>query len=850
MNIQRTVLATHPLIRNTLLIVPLFLVIVVYFLREGITVDSLKFGQLQVEGLYLKLDKKLIAKVHYLHIPSSQKKLDSAQIETQLDRLKRVPGLFQYIALDDVVMGENHYRVVYRDNALYLRNDAYEVAGMLERRGDEVYGEIPYLYIKKYHIQLKGKFRYNYRDGNASMNGTYQYEDIAGNFSASQSNDLIRFVLNSSSFAHTSTLMKLPGVDDTMREWVDRRLAAKRYQIALLKGTLKHTKAGEYQLDPSSLNATFKLEKPVVRFHDKLQRFRAQSAQAIVENNVLYVKAVAPTYAGKDLNGTTFYLTNLLGSKPSKIHLEIKAKTGYDKVIAKLLKVYGVTLPLTQRSGSARNTVILDIMARSGDTVFKGKTRLSKSKIDLYGMPIAVSGGEVTYDAHRVTLHAVDADMGWLHALVSGTLKLDAKTASLSADVKRLLIGKSKSPLLLMKDKRKVPVAINWEKTPTIDLPLYKTKITLKSTKGYTLVCSDIRPSLRYLKGLSPFVKSGSVTVKTTDNKRYSFSGKVTWPSSYLYDKKGSITRFPFTGTSNGKTTSMKILGGRIAYNSSQNLIRLSHLYVDGKKVLDQNTKKSSKSTKIRVKGTQSLIRYEKYVLLTDRFDLKVNGKNTVFVATKDGDTVRTEINGNAIVVKAHRIKAPMLRALVHFGGLKGGYYSLDLHGNMKGTMRGVITIDGGTVSSFKTYNNLIALFNTVPALASLSDPGFSKNGFEVRKGRIEFRVVRDRIFFDMIYIDGKSAAISGKGTVSTRNGAINMDLAVRTARGIGKLIGSLPIVGYILMGKDKSITTGVKVSGTLENPKVTTNIVMETLLSPFKMFVRTLKSPAHIINQ
>jgi len=161
-----------------------------------------------------------------------------------------------------------------------------------------------------------------------------------------------------------------------------------------------------------------------------------------------------------------------------------------------------------------------------------------------------------------------------------------------------------------------------------------------------------------------------------------------------------------------------------------------------------------------------------------------------------------------------------------------------------------VITIKGGVVSSFKTYNNMIALFNTVPALASLSDPGFSQQGFEVRSGRIEFRIVKDRIYFDMIYIDGKSAAISGKGTVSTRNGAINMDLAVRTARGIGKLIGSLPVVGYILMGKDKSITTGVKILGTLDEPKVSTHVVLETLLTPFKMVVRTLQAPAHIINE
>jgi len=825
------------------------LLVILYFLREGITVDSLKIGHFQVQGLYLKLDKKLIANVQYLRIPSSRQKLDSDQIQTQLDRIKKLPLFFQYIMLNDVVMGDDHYRVIYQDNVIYLRNDAYEVAGMFERKGDEIHGEIPYLHIKKLHLQIKGTFRYNYRTGHASVKGTYRYRDITGNFSATQVQDATRFVLNSASFAHTSTLMDLPGVDDTLREWVDRRLAAKRYQVVLLKGTLKKIRES-YQLDPMSLSATFKLERPVVRFHDKLRRVRAASAVATVENNVLYIKMTQPRYAGKDLNGSRFYLTNLLGSKASKIHLELKARTAYDKTMAHVLKVYGVTLPLLQHSGTAYSRVTLDIQARSGDTVFKGSTRLGKGVFDLFGMPTRIAGGEVAYDAHRVTLHAVDADLGWLHAVVTGPVNLDAQNAHLSADVKGLLIGTKKSPLIRMKNKRKIPVMLDWKKQTTIDIPVYKTTITLGKKKGYTLVCSDMRPVLPYLTGLPPFIKSGAVTVKTSDNKRYSFSGQVTWPSSYLYDKKGPITRFPFSGTSNTKTTTLKLLNGRITYNSAQNQINLSHLYIDGKKLLDQNKKKTSQMTRIRVKGVQSLIRYEKYVLLTDRFDLRINGKNTVFVATKDGDTVRTELNGNAISVIAHRIKAPMLRALVHFGGLKGGHYSLDLHGNMKGTMKGVITIDGGTVSSFKTYNNMIALYNTVPALSTLSDPGFSKSGFEVRNGRIEFRIVKDRIFFDMIYIDGKSAAISGKGTVSTLNGAINMDLAVRTARGIGKLIGSLPIVGYILMGKDKSITTGVKVSGTLENPKVTTNVVLETLLSPFEMFTRVLKSPAHIINK
>jgi hypothetical protein len=836
------------MLRNTLLIVPLLLVLTLYFLRQGITVESLQIGPYKVEGLYLKLDKKLIAKVHYLKIPAGKKSFDVSQIETQLDRIKMLSAYFQYIAFDDIVQEGNHYRVLYQDHVIYLSNNDYEIAGTIRRDGNVIEGEIPFFYDKKYKLRMNGTYHYDYRKNILALRGDYAISGIAGKFQAKRTGERIRFHLNTLPFKQIKPLLDNLDADADTHEWLADRITAETFQIHSLEGEISVTARGGYELKPMSVIAKAVIKKASVRFEDALQPAVLDVAEITMKRNVLYFTFQKPMYAGRTLKGTTLYLTNLLGTKPLKIHLELKANTPYDKTIARILKVYDITLPLKQHSGTTRSSIVLDVVAKTGKTVFKGRTQLSKSKIDLYGIPVAVRKGEVTYDDHRVTLHKVDASTEWLHAVVGGTLKLNAKSAVLSADVKRLVVG-GKTPFLSMKDKRKVPVRLNWKKQTRIDLPLYKTRITLGKKKGYTLTCSDIRPILPYLKGLPSGIKSGSTTIKTNDNKHYRFSGKVTWPTSYLYDKKGPITLFPFAGTYQNNAR-VSLLNGRIAYNGTRNEIKLKQLYIDGKKLLDQNKKSNSKATKVQVKGTQILIRYEKYVLLTDRFSLRVNGKNTIFVATKDGDTVRVELNGNAIVVKAHRIKAPMLRALVNFGGLKGGHYSLDLQGNLKGTMRGVITIEGGIVSSFKTYNNLIALFNTVPSLSSLSNPGFSKQGFEVRTGRIEFHMVNNRIYFDMIYIDGKSAAISGKGTVSTLNGAINMDLAVRTARGLGKLIGSLPIVGYILMGKDKSITTGVKVTGTLENPKVTTNVVMETLLAPFGMFIRTLKSPAHIINK
>ena len=50
-------------------------------------------------------------------------------------------------------------------------------------------------------------------------------------------------------------------------------------------------------------------------------------------------------------------------------------------------------------------------------------------------------------------------------------------------------------------------------------------------------------------------------------------------------------------------------------------------------------------------------------------------------------------------------------------------------------------------------------------------------------------------------------------------------------------------------MGEDNSITFGLKITGTLDDPKVKTSAVKEILMLPFDLIKRTLQSPAHIIN-
>ena len=76
------------------------------------------------------------------------------------------------------------------------------------------------------------------------------------------------------------------------------------------------------------------------------------------------------------------------------------------------------------------------------------------------------------------------------------------------------------------------------------------------------------------------------------------------------------------------------------------------------------------------------------------------------------------------------------------------------------------------------------------------------------------------------------------------------MTLAIQTAREFGKVIGNIPLLGYILMGEDKSMTVGLKISGSLSKPVVKTSATKEILKLPLDLIKRTLQSPAHILNK
>jgi len=850
MRLKRTIFAIHPMIRNTLLLFPLLAVLLVYFLQEGITIDSLKVGNFKIEKLYLKLDNKLILRVDKFIIPQSNTKENIGDIDKELRRIKRVLTYFEYIELNSVQFTDDKYSVIYADDTLYIDNSEYEIAGIITPQNGGLVAEIPLIKIKKYNLLLQGKMTYGYQSQKITFQGKYKILHIGGNISLEKKNNQISFLLDSEETSSISSVLNMFAIPKMTRAWIDQKVQAKRYTLLSLKGSGTITDKG-FQLDIAKTHAKARLQDIKIAFHPKLKSVTAQSLLIRFHDNRLDFDLEEPYYQSKPMRGSQVALLNLTGEDHLKLLLKLQFHTSYDQAIIEILKAYNISIPLRQKKGKIRATVNLNVDLENSKTKVEGRAFLSKGEIVIADTALKTDGGEVTFTSNRVALWDVDLHESWYRGKVNGFLNLNTQKAKFKVNLKHFTLGKNETVSLIMKNKKKLQVELNFKEELHVTLPQYHLKIKGLKKGGITIVNTNIKPLLPYIKGLPLQLRSGKVSLKTTNYTSYHFKGDAVWKKSYLYQKGGTVTKIPFSGSYKNNHVSINALNGRIGYQSKHARITLKRINIDIKKMMKSSHKKDASSAKkLKVKGTHCIMRYGKHVLLTDTFNLTIRGKNTTFIASKDGDKVRIEKNGNSLVIHANKIKDQMLKALLNFGGLQGGRYSLEMLGQINGELKGVIDIKGGAIESFKAYNDLIALFNTIPALMTLSDPGFSEKGFVIRDGKIVFRMQNDKVIFDSIYLNGKSSTIAGKGTVNLASGKLNIDLAIRTAREVGKVLGSLPIVGYILFGKDKSITTGVKITGTLDKPKAQTQTIQDALLFPLELIKRTITSPAHIINQ
>ena len=822
---------------------------------KGISLDSFRIAGFQIEKLYLKLDKRLILKAQRVRIPHSKKTPDFRHIlESGPRRLRLLLRFFDSIQLDDVEFTDEHYSLLYADHIVYLRSRAYEVAGMVYPEAQGLRLEVPLFYLRKYDLTLHGRLFYRYKSAEVTTEGSYRLPEIRGDFHAQAQGRKVRFWLDSMEVHSLKRFSSILPVDPVAKEWIGKRIRAQRYRLEYLKGEGSFDTEGNFRLDLASLQGALLLSKARIDFADTLKKIRAQKVRAVLKNGGIYFTLEKPRYGKKSIEGSSVALIHLERAEDLKLLLRLHYRGRFDWELIRILKYYGIPLKIGQKSGTVRATIALDIpLSGRGRSKVEGNMRFSPGILEYRKTEWKTDGGEIAFTHDKVRLKDVTIAEAFFHGALSGVIDLSRHKADLVCRVDRLILGEKSAWLKMLGQKFKLRVA--WDLQGfRISIPALRAEAKIAKEGGVQLRLGDLKLLRPWIVQGAALLAGGDLKIESSDRRSFAFIGKVQLVESPLYTARGDLREIPFEGNYDGRKLRVTALDGRLAYDGATQTLSLRAINIDGKKLTDLLAKFDGKKSgpdrsKLHVRGVKSLIRYGRYVLISDRYRLDKQGGDFTFSGVLGNDRVLVKKTGKRLEITAKEIGDRMLHSLIHFNGLQGGRYSFHLLGTIGGEYRGEILIRGGVLKDFKAYNDMIALFNTVPALMSFSSPGFSDKGFELIKGKIAFHLRGDLLTFDSIELLGKSSTVAGKGTVDLSGGKLDIELGVQTAREMGKTLGNVPLVGYILFGKDKSLTVGVKIGGTLEKPKVHTNPVGEALLYPLELLKRTLMAPAVLVH-
>ncbi|WP_223898249.1 AsmA-like C-terminal domain-containing protein [Sulfurovum sp. TSL1] len=852
--------AIHVLLRNTLIFLVVLFIAFFMWLMVGIKLDTIKVAGYNVEGLYIKLDKKLIVKADHVILPQSKAKPSFSSVHETFERIKYLLTFFESIVVKNITFNNNTMSIRFKDDFLGLSSKEYEIIGSAKREGKMLKATIPLLFLKKHNVTMSGKLTYDLHEKILSTEGFFKLYDALGRFHAIKDGNKIDFGLESDSFRDLKSIVDMFDLRESVRSWIVDKVKADHYTLRSLtgKGSLEN---GTFKMDFDALNGEVLFSDTHIHFKENLPPVLAPSLLLTYHNGGLYFDLKEPTYEGISLDGSKVSILNLLNAD-TNLKLKIKADHRFDVTMQNLLKAYDIVLPLDQQSGKVNVLFMADLALKNSYQDYFVNVDFDRGDVLLEKVKLPIVRGNVQYHKGLITFKNIYLEDTFYEGKLDGTLDMQKKKADFIFDAKRITLGDEKETFFNLENKT-LPFTLNYEKNIHIKIPKLSMKLTNESNET-SIQLSDLNKIKPYLPDPGPIENGGKVNIKTKDFNTYTFDGMLKRESCFLYEKDDQCkTRVPFEGTVTSNALDFYAFDKRFYYSKANSRIKLTNLNFDLEKflTLEAEKEKSEKTTKkddtkeaksLIILGENSQLRYGEYSLVTDSYDVEVKPNGDIqAIGSSAGDIIKFSKEKDIFSIRALRIQDNALHPLINFKGLQHGRYTLKLSGDPKKTMQGEIIVEGGVMKDFKVYNNTLAFINTIPALASLQNPGYSDKGFTIEKGVVEYRMIKqDKILFDSIYIKGTSATIAGTGEIDLEKKTIDINLAIQSARELGKLVGSLPLVGYILMGKDKSMTFGLQITGTLDDPKVKTSAGGDILSLPLKILKRALESPEHIINE
>ncbi|RDX33532.1 hypothetical protein DZA31_00650 [Arcobacter sp. HD9-500m-PIT-SAG02] len=257
-----------------------------------------------------------------------------------------------------------------------------------------------------------------------------------------------------------------------------------------------------------------------------------------------------------------------------------------------------------------------------------------------------------------------------------------------------------------------------------------------------------------------------------------------------------------------------------------------------------------------------SLIMNNKYKLLSDKYNFVLHNKKISFDSFHKNSLINLKQDENGFkVIKGINLSSEIINEFLTVDLLTDGLVNLESSG-FKDKIEGDIVFTDNKIKNLAFLTNLILFLNTSPVLINplfalptvidiASNKGLSTDGYFIKKGNVKFVYDLKEDIFNATQINTKGATVDfdGNAVLDFKKSTITSSVNVGFLKTYTNLVKDVPVLGYVLLGKDEKVTTKVDISGDLNKPEYKTNFIKDGANLPLDVIKRIISLPKKAVD-
>ncbi|MDD3617990.1 MAG: AsmA-like C-terminal domain-containing protein [Desulfobulbaceae bacterium] len=809
-------------------------------LKEGVAFRQLSISSADIRNLSVRLDGGLIIRAEQVGILDSTAEPD---LEGYVAAVKKWGHLIRELDVKQLNYRNHSMTMMYRNGHFVLENDQFALEASVAHDADVYHLALTGLQIKPRNLTLGGTGTYSRATERFLFTGFFRSPWVNGSLGITEYRGQVNMVVGTETFTSLAPVLDQLPIDREVVAWVAGNITAGQYRINQLR--LRFLLEKWEEIGPGDISGTALAESVAVKFHPRLDPVISERVEVSLDNDRLAFALTAPRYRDRTLSGSSVHIDNLIGAE-TRLVINIRTETRGDEDIHEILARYDIRLPLLQVSGETRAELQLTLDLPEFSLHARGAFHAGQGEWAWNGMPVRAEAVDVALADRTITIRRADISYkDIIRTGLAGVVDVRARQADLVCTVDHLDF-RVDGMQVLRASRVRMPVAVDFSTDPvTLRLPEWETVIRLHRDETGISIGSlrTVAPAVPLLDGL-PF-NEGYLHLAVRDPLAVRFDGEVEVSGSPLVLDGQPVTSFRFQGAGTLDSIEASANDERITIAMTDRLtIRLRDYFV----VLDRNSFAADGDGRpfplpVTVTGPKALLNHKETLIATGPFEYTIDGPDRTFGAELGEGRFLYEASGKAFTFTGSKLNAEIARDFITFADLSNGLLDVTLSGT-PGNYNGYIEFTEVLIREYLVMNNLIAFLNTIPALATLSSPGFDQDGYRVQNGFVHFDVMDKLLTIRQLRADGITVNSETTGWVDFNERTLHLSMELFTMKDYSKIIGLIPLAGYALLGEDGSLSTSLEITGSLDEPLIQTNLARDILLSPLNILRRTVEWP------